>query len=63
MVSALDDSVGAVVAALKANGMFDNSVIIFTSDNGGAGRENGDYLALPFTFASNSPLRGAKSSS
>ena len=32
MMSALDDSVGATVQALKDNGMYDNSVIIFMSD-------------------------------
>jgi arylsulfatase A-like enzyme len=46
----LDASVGRVVAALKASGQYDNTVIIFTSDNGGqlnAGATSG-------------PLRGGK---
>ena len=30
----LDDSVGAVLDALKANGLDDNTLVIFTSDNG-----------------------------
>ena len=40
-----------MVAALKRSGLYDNSIIIFSTDNGGVG--NG---------ASNLPLRGAKES-
>ena len=51
MVSALDDGVGAVYSALVKSGMADNSVIVFTTDNGGPA--NGfDYNA-----ANNFPLR------
>jgi arylsulfatase A-like enzyme len=32
MLAALDDSVGRVVAAWKAAGLYDNSVIVFQSD-------------------------------
>ena len=35
-VTALDTGVGKVVDALKAAGLYQNSVIIFTTDNGGA---------------------------
>ena len=35
-VTALDAGVGKVVDALKAAGLYDNSVIVFTTDNGGA---------------------------
>lgn len=35
MVKALDASVGRVLAALDENGMRDNTIVVFTSDNGG----------------------------
>ena len=36
MLAALDDSVGRVIAALKTSGLYDNTLIVFSSDNGGA---------------------------
>lgn len=32
MVTALDEAVGRVVAALKETGHYDNSIIVFTTD-------------------------------
>ncbi|KAA0197313.1 hypothetical protein HAZT_HAZT002400 [Hyalella azteca] len=51
MVSALDDAVGIVVSALRSSGLYNNSVIVFTSDNGGSTKGAG----------SNWPLKGHKS--
>jgi arylsulfatase B len=51
LTATVDKSVGLVVDALKENGMYDNSVIIFQSDNGGE-----------FHAGSNAPLRGSKTS-
>ncbi|KAA0189498.1 hypothetical protein HAZT_HAZT005678, partial [Hyalella azteca] len=54
MLTKLDESVGAVVTALRDRKMFDNTVIVFTSDNGGpAGGYNNNV-------ASNWPLRGVR---
>ncbi|XP_071955176.1 arylsulfatase J-like [Antedon mediterranea] len=54
MVSALDDGVGNVTRTLKSTGLYENSVIIFTTDNGGPA--NG----FDGNCASNEPLRGSK---
>ncbi|MGD9472548.1 MAG: sulfatase-like hydrolase/transferase [Novosphingobium sp.] len=35
MVEAMDDNVGKVLAALRKSGELENSIVIFTSDNGG----------------------------
>lgn len=51
MVSALDDAVGRVTDTLLAKGMLENSIIVFTTDNGGPA--NG----FDFNAASNWPLR------
>ncbi|CAL1279746.1 unnamed protein product [Larinioides sclopetarius] len=54
MVSALDRSVGDVFQALHNKGMLSNTVLIFSSDNGGETNETiGGY-------SSNYPLRGKK---
>ena len=52
MVDALDESVGEVMAALQEKKMLDNTIVIFTTDNGGA-VNNYDLSA-----GSNWPLRG-----
>lgn len=54
MLSELDDSVGKVIEALKAKKMLSNSIIIFSTDNGGPA----DGFNL--NYASNWPLRGVK---
>ena len=52
MIAALDRGVGAVMQALVDNGLDDNTLVIFTSDNGGAW-----YVGLPQI---NAPFRGWK---
>jgi arylsulfatase A-like enzyme len=47
-----DDAIGSVISALKESGQYENTLIIFTSDNGGH---------LP-TGANNGPLRDGKQS-
>jgi arylsulfatase A-like enzyme len=45
----MDEAIGEIIAKLKERGQFDNTIVIFLSDNGGAG--NGG----------NAPLKGSKS--
>jgi arylsulfatase A-like enzyme len=49
MIAALDDAVGLTLAALKESGIEDNTVVVFTSDNGGVSSGDGFATsALPF---------------
>jgi arylsulfatase A-like enzyme len=50
MVTCLDDGVGAIVAALKDQGLTNDTLVIFSSDNGGPVNQG----------ANNGTLRGAK---
>jgi arylsulfatase A-like enzyme len=45
MAKCMDDGIGNVTAALKAKGMWENTVVIFSSDNGGPtnGNEGKSY--------------------
>jgi len=52
MIRALDRGVGQVLDALERNGLTDNTLVIFSSDNGGA-----SYIGLPDI---NKPYRGWK---
>jgi len=51
MVTSLSDAVGSVVDVLTEVGMYDNTIIVFVSDNGGMWSASGN----------NHPLRGVKS--
>jgi arylsulfatase A-like enzyme len=63
MVTAMDDEIGKVVAALDKKKMRDNTLIVFMSDNGGnrsamlSGDVDVSKLKLP---ADNGPYRGGK---
>ena len=52
MLKHLDDGIGEVVTKLKAEGLFDNTILFFLTDNGGAKAMSAD----------NTPLRGFKGS-
>ncbi|MDP0500100.1 MAG: sulfatase-like hydrolase/transferase [Verrucomicrobiota bacterium JB022] len=50
MTASMDDNVGRVLQALKETGQFDDTLVFFFSDNGGAPQNHSD----------NAPLRGGK---
>ncbi|KAF8783391.1 Arylsulfatase B like protein [Argiope bruennichi] len=54
MVSALDHSVGEIFEALEKAKMLDNTIFVFTTDNGGA------VEGTDGSLGSNYPLRGSK---
>ena len=51
MVSHLDDSIGTVIAQLQESGVYENTLVVFLSDNGGPTKE---------LTSRNDPLRGGK---
>jgi arylsulfatase A-like enzyme len=53
MVEAMDEAVGTVLDQLDASGVTDNTIVVFTSDNGGLSTSEGSPT-------SNLPLRGGK---
>ena len=50
LIEHMDDGIGRVIRALKENGQYENTLIVFTSDNGGELRSGGSV----------GPLRGNK---
>jgi len=53
MIKSLDRSVGRILSAVEENGLTDNTIVIFSSDNGGAANVG--------VKGSNKPFRGHKS--
>ena len=53
LIETMDDAVGIVLNALKENGLDKNTIVIFTSDNGGV--TSGDNYST-----NNNPLKGGK---
>lgn len=64
MISCVDDGVGRIVATLESVGVLDDTVIVFTSDNGPSGEERnwlgGEEIA--YAGGSTGGLRGCKGS-
>ena len=54
MVSAMDEGIGNVTRALAAAGLSDNTIVVFSSDNGG------NVNCVPHVTSSNYPYRGGK---
>lgn len=57
MVKALDDNVGRVLAHLRVRGLERNTVVVFTSDNGGY---IGQFRTQQTPTTNNAPLRSGK---
>ncbi len=57
MVEHMDDAIGKVIAKLKAQGLYDNTIILFSSDNGGLIGKNPKRK-----ITNNAPLRKGKGS-
>ncbi|MDP6119076.1 MAG: sulfatase-like hydrolase/transferase [Planctomycetota bacterium] len=63
----MDDAIGQMLSALKRTGQWENTMVLFTSDNGGSGgwrptgKYPGKYEASP-VLGNNLPLRGRKGS-
>lgn len=59
MVSRMDRDLGRLIDLLAELGLEENTLVIFTSDNGGQG---GNWAGMTDFFAGNGPLRGYKGS-
>jgi arylsulfatase A-like enzyme len=55
MLSAMDDGIGKTLAALRAEGLEENTLIVFFNDNGGP-----TMAGTTINGSSNVPLRGSK---
>jgi len=55
MLSAMDDGIGRTLAALRAEGLEENTLVIFFNDNGGP-----TMAGTTINGSSNAPLRGSK---
>ena len=66
MIAAVDQSVGRIIRALEEQGLTDNTVLIFTSDNGGVGGYAREGLGKSdddgLDVTDNAPLRSGKGS-
>ena len=50
MITEIDDGIGSIIQKLKEKGLYDNTIIVFTSDHG-------EYLEIsPHDFEMQSPL-------
>lgn len=62
VVAALDDGVGELMALLRSQGLEQDTVVFFQSDNGATREERADHLARPYRGGSNGQFRGYKGS-
>lgn len=62
MIASVDESVGRVMAVLDELKLADNTVLIFTSDNGGVGGYEREGIKRAGKVTDNAPLRSGKGS-
>jgi arylsulfatase A-like enzyme len=64
MIKSMDDAVGRLIGAIDELGLSDNTIIVFTSDNGGVVKnaKNVSSLYQDIPVTSNAPLREGKGS-
>lgn len=60
MVTRMDRDIGRLLAALRASGLAENTLVIFSSDNGPQSTYGAGPNAMVRFFDSNGPLRGIK---
>jgi arylsulfatase A-like enzyme len=60
MLAALDDGVGQMVSALRESGQLDNTLIVFSADNGATREARAGLGGKPATAGINQPFRGNK---
>ena len=60
MIASLDQSVGRVLAGLEEHGLAENTLVVFTSDNGGVGGYVEAGVKTREGITDNAPLRGGK---
>jgi len=60
MIASVDESVGRVVATLDELGLSENTLVIFTADNGGVGGYESVGITGKNGVTDNAPLRGGK---
>jgi arylsulfatase A-like enzyme len=62
MIASLDESVGRITALLEELKLADNTVVVFTSDNGGVGGYEREGIKQGGDITDNTPLRSGKGS-
>ena len=60
MIASVDESVGRVLAKLEELGLDDDTLVIFSSDNGGVGGYDDVGITKKMGITDNEPLRGGK---
>lgn len=60
MIASVDESVGRIIAKLDELKLSDNTLVVFSSDNGGVGGYDREGIAKAGGITDNAPLRGGK---